>query len=170
MKRSAAVCLYSVLGVIVAAGQTRHPALENPHSVKSTSSSGLTFSIQVRPERQTVLAGTPVEVKVTTTNTANMEIALSTWSVGLGMVLVHDGKGEAPLSRLGRNLASGKERLVYSEHLFLIDENKSDEVTLNINSGIYDLGTPGQYQIQLQRTDPFTKQIVKSNVVSVTVK
>lgn len=45
-------------------------------------------------------------------------------------------------------------------------ETQKDEIPV---SKLYDLSKPGRYTIQIQRTDPETKLVVKSNSITVTV-
>jgi hypothetical protein len=85
---------------------------------------------------------------------------------------VRDDKGNSPPETKYQRVLRGEEPLtepwVASVATISVDPGKTFSDAMIANK-FYDLSKPGKYKIQVQRTDPASKVVVKSNVITVTV-
>ncbi len=163
----AAIC--SVILGAICFGQSGHPALDSPQTIRPLPDVQATFSLSVKAIPSVVRKGSPVQVEIVTTNTANQEIAVPRWFSDLNIIVL-DNAGRRPLTSKGEDRLAGRGMIVGSDRFFLLGEGQSDKVTLTVNSELYDLSKPGTYTIQVKSHDDYTKTMVKSNVVTVTVQ
>jgi hypothetical protein len=139
------------------------------------------FSLTVKALNHPVSRVSGVQLEVITENTSDHDVLL--WAEKAGreqagvtyMVDIHGSTGIPPdteFGRLSRHRAAimsaasrisgaGGDRLVLRP-----GESWADSISV---SKLYDLSQPGEYNIQVQRFDPATEAMVKSNIVKVTV-
>jgi len=118
-----------------------------------------------------VQPGSKVLVDVTIKNTLDEEIAMTSFhELGLRELIILDGEGKPALTKLGQDIASGKEFLVGGHSkLFFVQPGKPEKEIITVRSDLYDLNRAGKYTLQVQRLDSVTKTWVKSNVITVSV-
>src|SRR5258706_741466 len=131
------------------------------------------FTITISTPQVTVKAGLDVRLKVTMMNTSDRDI---NYTVGTGPIIdidIRDAGGK-PLSETpdGRKI-HGTDRKVAGPGSGTVvrvplkpGETLDGESILNQE---YDLSIPGKYTIQAVRADPISKNVVKSNTITVTV-
>jgi len=128
------------------------------------------FSITISTPHDVIKAGTNVFVKVALTNTSKHQIRLNSSNGTQEMqdIVIRDDQGNSPLSKIGRDIAAGRDWLVGSEHSFTIEPGKTVTERVGVPS-TYDLSQPGKYTMQVQKRDPYSKTVVKSNTITLTV-
>jgi|tagenome__1003787_1003787.scaffolds.fasta_scaffold18941475_1 hypothetical protein len=130
------------------------------------------MSIRLVLPQQTVKAGSKVYVKIHLKNEKNekrgMEVRGRTDRNFSYEVRDQNGK-RPPLTELGRQII---ENYPYpmggSITQYSFEPGEAKEESCEITS-LFDLSQPGNYTIQVQRWDPDSKAVVKSNVVALTV-
>jgi hypothetical protein len=141
------------------------------------------FTMSIASKENTVRPGDEVIIGVEITNVSAKEIQIL--SVGSGppqygfKVFDHNGK-PAPLTPLGEAMVNGRScytarngetRCIpggsnISQNRIAPGKKWPDAFPL---SYYVDFGQPGQYTIRLERSDPYTKLLVLSNSVTITV-
>lgn len=157
---------------------------QNPSSTQSASAGQLPFSLNIVSTKDSVKQGSPVGLKITTTNITDHNIVLWTERVqeeqaGTAyQVEVRDNKGSSrPETDFGRRMrsrtdiprgaGSGRQWQTSGERLVLKPgESWTDTITAD---HLYQLRDPGEYTIYVQRFDPATQTMVKSNIITVTI-
>jgi hypothetical protein len=91
---------------------------------------------------------------------------------GYGIDVVGKDGEDSPETRYQRTLrgessAGPEDLLVWSGIVVKLSPGKSDKNAMIVNK-FYNLSRPGKYKIQVQRTDPTSKAVVKSNIITVT--
>lgn len=142
------------------------------------------FSISIRTPHHDVKAGSPILVLITITNTSGHEIYLSASKAPSQgefnhQLVVLDEKGRVPPLTQYQYLLRGEVPpsqsgappivIPYSELFIPISPGHTglDEILIN---KLYDMSHPGRYSIQILRTDPESKTIVKSNTIQINVR
>lgn len=157
---------------------------QNASSTATASAGQPPFSLTIAPTAHSVQQGVPVGLWITTTNIADHNIVL--WAekareeqAGAAyqvVVLNHEGLSQ-PETDFSRRMKSrtdipreAKNELQWQnsgERLVLKPgESWKDTITAN---DLYSLKEPGEYTIYVQRFDPATKTMVKSNTITVTI-
>ncbi|PYX10063.1 MAG: hypothetical protein DMG88_03995 [Acidobacteria bacterium] len=139
------------------------------------------FSLTITALQNPVKAGSEVRIEMVVTNISNREITVSR-SNGEGQAEfsgytaeVRDRKGNlSSETKYGRGLKGeggtpeAPTVTVTNDILFPLQPGKKLKDML-IVSRLWDMSQPGVYSIQVQRTDPDTGILVRSNSVTVTV-
>jgi hypothetical protein len=136
-------------------------------------------SLTVRAVRDVTPAGSPVLVDATLTNNSNHSISVWREKQGSYRVFVTDERGVRPPDRrLGYRNGRFDVTLVPPEKVAEVLSGSGACVTVKPGetqtegievSKLYDLSKPGKYTIQVERGDPESTVIVKSNAITVTV-
>jgi hypothetical protein len=142
------------------------------------------FSLTITtPTGETVKAGSPMGLLVVTTNTSGRNILL--WAeradreqAGSGYQIdVRRTNGTPPDTDFGQRAkartdvprdATSAQFVDQSGEKFVLKPGESWTDTILVND-LYDLRQPGDYTIQVERFDPATSTMVKSNTITVTV-
>jgi hypothetical protein len=146
-------------------------------TVTAPAAAAPTISVGIRSASDTVKVGSDLRIKITITNISNSEIQVGT-AIGkaqgefLNLVDVRDDQGDAAAKTKyyreirGEDPVIGGIRVSASSSRLKPNESVEEEVLVN---KLYNLEKPGNYSIQIQRDDPVSKKLVKSNTVMVTV-
>src|SRR5579871_978462 len=144
------------------------PASVQPSPESGTEASKASFSLEIEACQDMVRPRARVGISIKATNTTDHDIDLHN-SMTLYSLNVRDSRGvEPPLTEAGKlmkklhgNDGGGGVRLkpgeTKGEGAFGLDE-------------LYDLSRPGEYTLQISRTDPETNALVKSNSIAITVE
>jgi hypothetical protein len=140
------------------------------------------FTMSITPEQSKVSPGAEVTIAVDLINVSSREIQIL--RVGSGppqytfRVLDRDGK-PAPLTPAGEALASGKNcwkarngemRCLAGSNISLNRVAPGEKLhDVFVLSYYVDLSQPNQYTVRLERADPYTKLLVESNTIAITV-
>ncbi len=147
----------SMVGLVAAALAQRASAAQPP------------FSIVISTPRDTVKAGSNVDVEVTVTNTSDHDIKYRRLNWPHVKQDVRDSKGRpAPETPYGRELHAGHVGPTRNPLRGALEPGKTNRVRYPLTM-IYDLSQPGTYTVQEEQEDPETKTFVKSNTITVTV-
>jgi hypothetical protein len=151
--------------------QSEHPSLNPDVAARQAKRTAPDFSLKIRAVQDEIQSGSKVLVDVIIRNTLDEEIAMTSFhELGFRELIILDGKGKPALTKLGVELAAGREFLSGGHNkLFFVQPGKLETQTITVRSDIYDLTKPGKYTIQLQRFDTATKSWVKSNLITITV-
>jgi hypothetical protein len=133
-----------------------------------------TISLSISSAQDTVKSGSPITVKVAITNVSGHRIGFP-WLSDAGWnfeLIVRDSHGN-PVSPASRNARRKDGRLDVKirtgegvAHYLQPGESETHEFNV---SDLKNLAQPGEYTIQVQRADPETKVVVKSNMITVAV-
>jgi hypothetical protein len=139
------------------------------------------FTIRISRTQSTAAPGSEVAIDVELTNVADKEIQIVRVSgppIYTFEAVDQNGKA-APLTPVGEAIASGRncwkgkkgEMRCFAGGSAFVQRvapggKAHDEFVL---SAYADLSAPNQYTVSLERIDPYTNLIVKSNAISVTV-
>jgi len=135
------------------------------------------FTISISTAQSSFKATREIRLQVIITNTSQQEIAVGNAGGEAAElsgyeIIVFDDKGNAPpetryhkgVRREDPNIPVGTGSLVKVS--LGPGQSLKDATILN---RLYDLSKPGNYTIQVQRTDPETKTVVKSNIITLTI-
>ena len=134
---------------------------------------GPPLSLTIRPVKDVVEAGSPVDIEVTATNHSDREVIYETWGSMYYLKFdVRDSAGNPALTRRGRALLLGEglgpgDVPSGSQSGKLLELGKSMEFRERVPADIFDLTKPGKYTVQT--IQPWTSEGVRSNTVMVTV-
>jgi hypothetical protein len=160
---------------------TMWAAFSAAHSIVSAQAGRPAFGMSISVERSTVHPGAEVAVKVALINTSDQEIHIYRARSGppLYRFSVTDQKGNpAPLTPLGQAILAGKMGYTNEkgETRILTGSGASSPVAPGAKlydefsiSYYVDLTQPNRYTIRLMRVDPYTKLVVESNAIILTV-
>lgn len=139
-----------------------------PEAQQARELSHASFSLEIDAYQDIVKAGAPVNIRIQASNTAEHDIdfdnALTKYSWD-----VLDSQGSVPaLTAAGQRLQGlfGKN----GDHHIRLRPGETKGVAGVFLQDLYDLKRPEQYTIQVRRIDDETKTVVKSNVITITVK
>ena len=129
------------------------------------------LSIGISAPQDTVQSGSEVQIEVTITNTSDQNLRYRPLSWPDVKEDVRDSQGRpAPETAYGRELHARHIRPTAGSfpgtRILEPGDNVRYRYPLTV---IYDLSRPDTYTVQVQRQDPVTKTIVKSNTITVTV-
>lgn len=161
------ICLAGTAGLC----QSSHPSLDPDVASRQARRTRPNFSLEIRALQNEVQPGSKILVDVTIKNTLDEEIAMTSFhELGLRELIILDSEGKPALTKLGQDIASGKEFLVGGHSkLFFVQPGKPEKEIITVRSDLYDLNRAGKYTLQVQRLDSVTKTWVKSNVITVSV-
>jgi hypothetical protein len=132
------------------------------------------FSLAIEATQQRFQSGSPVEVKLTLTNTSRTQISLVDTNRGCDFQLeVRDSHGQlAPETKAKRDLKRGAGFIVMVGRRILraLKPGDSHEDVMFVNQ-FYELSRPDDYYIQVTRKIPkvLGQGTVESNVITITV-
>jgi len=136
------------------------------------------FSLTIGTRNPTVRLGSPIQVTITLENVSSGELGLNVVSPAERQfnVIVIDTKGvPLPLTEFGHAVrgdsgagigGNGGVGTIRPGWGMKPGEKRKVEILVN-NS--YEFKTPGQYDIRVEKTDPKSKAVVRSNTLTVTV-
>jgi hypothetical protein len=133
----------------------------------------LPFSLHVTALDESVKAGAPVRLEVSTTNISQSALTLSKSNPGMEyefIVLSENGKPVTESAALKRMKDRRRPIVIYRLSNEVLNSGESTRETVVITD-YYDLSQPGEYSIQVERQVPeqYGRGIVKSNTVKVTI-
>lgn len=134
---------------------------------------GPALSLTIRPVKDVVEAGSPVDIEVTATNNSDREVIYKTWGAMCYLKFdVRNSAGNPAPTRRGRALLLGEGRgpddmPSGSQSGKLLEPGKSMEFRERVPADIFDLTKPGKYTVQT--IQPWTSEGLRSNAVTVTV-
>jgi hypothetical protein len=142
-------------------------AQHRPPNISQNEPAAFSVTISSPP---VIKSGTEAQIKIDLTNTSNHEIRLNSSNglSGIGEIVIRNENGDSPLSRRGRNVAGGNDLLVGSDHSVPVSPGKALTERVVIPK-TYDIGQPGRYTVQVQKHDPYSGTVVKSNTITITV-
>ncbi len=145
-----------------------------------------TFSLAISTPYDVVMTGSEVRVRITLTNTSNHDIGVNfdrlasspSGEEHYGIEVQNDKGIRAPLTRHGHRMRGEvpdpptvddiADDLFGSDFLISVKPRDVTHDTIIANK-MYDLIQPGKYSIQVNRWDPESNTMVKSNTITVTV-
>jgi hypothetical protein len=122
------------------------------------------FTLSISSPSETWKSADHIRVHVTLKNLTNRQLRLSNsrsaWE--RGEIIVRDGSGNVvpPIQDPKMVKQSGS--------IMFVDPRESPKESFNI-SRQFDLTRPGQYSLQIEKEDPTTKTVVKSNTLVLTI-
>jgi hypothetical protein len=147
------------------------------HEAQSQQPPSPTFSISLHAAQSTAIVGAPVKMDITLTNTSKSVIVVAQDKSRKGdftyAISVRDAaQKEAPWTDYHRALNGESTTtpmiIVSGGGPHRLEPGESMVDTLEIND-LYDLRMPGKYTVQVERTDSASKNLVKSNLVTLTI-
>lgn len=142
------------------------------------------FSVRITASAGEISPGTPVTLKVVTRNLSDHSILLWTEKAeqdqagSAYQIDIYDAKGNSPpLTEFGR-MTNGRTDIPRGSNPELPPAGNGEQLVLKAGESwtdtivvnkVYDLTESGEYSIQVQRFDPATSSMVKSNAVKVAV-
>jgi len=145
-------------------------------SCLSQTSASQPFTIAIAAVQRDFKVGVEIRVRITLTNTSGRELLVGrakgdarAEEAGYRIEVVNE-RGKNPPETKYQRVVKGEadDILVSSPVGFTVQPGKTFEDAMIANK-FYDLSQPGKYKIQVQRTEPATGILVKSNTITVTV-
>ncbi|MCU1269954.1 MAG: hypothetical protein JWN74_1248 [Acidobacteriaceae bacterium] len=128
------------------------------------------FSLLLRAERTTFEVGSPIMVELTTINNSGKPLRLGKTNPGTEyQIEVQDEQGQ-PIAQTPLYKELQNPGYVLRSTSLVLKPHESSKETFDV-ARFFELNTPGQYSIQVQRLIPrqLGTGVVKSNTVMVTV-
>jgi hypothetical protein len=142
-----------------------------------TSAASPVFSLHLETAKKGVKVGDRVQIGITLTNESDHKITVEhdIGHKGDSYYIVtarREDNSEANKSEYHRALRGERTAnpiLIQGSSIEIaLAPGKSVVDAIDLTE-LYDLNLPGKYTVQVQRTDPYSKTVVKSNVITVTV-
>lgn len=134
------------------------------------------FSLTISSPQSSFKIGSDVTLELKMTNTSNRNISFGAgWGMPVVDIEIHDVDGkQTPETPYGLRLHRKDPRFALQDSVTgpvthpTLRPGESNDSIGSLNK-IYDLSKPGEYTIQVQRMDPDSKILVKSNTLTITV-
>jgi len=118
------------------------------------------FTVSIAAPKTSLASGTPIRLYVTVENHTSQRLWLNDVRAGFG-VSVHDGQGNLLKSALDGPYVGSR----FAE---IVEPGKPQTELLNV-AKVFDLTKPGNYSVQAEMKDMGTKELARSNSVTITI-
>ncbi|MCU1240459.1 MAG: hypothetical protein JWO71_1185 [Candidatus Acidoferrum typicum] len=135
------------------------------------------ITITISSDRMDISPGSPLPVEITLLNTSNHDVVvgqdLSRKGEFVYTIKVKEDTGSEASKTDYHRAHRGeptKKPILINESLFQVTVQPGKTLKDDVDiSTLYDLTQPGKYTVQVERVDPISKTVVKSNSIIVTV-